>query len=119
MPAEFYLETVRKVFQEHHLARGIFEWRGQRVDPAAIRKTALLTIEGERDDICAPGQTVAAHDLTPNIRASRKRHYLQLGVGHYGVFNGSRFRSEIQPRIADFALSHNGGHGGGKKRAKA
>jgi polyhydroxyalkanoate depolymerase len=99
MPAEFYLETVRKVFQEHHLARGIFEWRGQKVDPSAIRKTALLTIEGERDDICAPGQTMAAHDLTPGIPPQKKRHYLQPGVGHYGVFSGKKWQREIYPVV--------------------
>ena len=99
MPAEFYLETVRKVFQEHHLARGIFEWRGQHVDAAAIKKTALLTIEGERDDICAPGQTMAAHDLTPNIPPLKKKHYLQPGVGHYGVFSGKKWQQQIYPIV--------------------
>jgi polyhydroxyalkanoate depolymerase len=102
MPAEFYLETVQRVFQEHHLARGIFDWHGQRVDPSAIRKTALLTIEGERDDICAPGQTLAAHDLTPGIKPQKKRHYLQPGVGHYGVFSGKKWQREIYPIVRDF-----------------
>jgi polyhydroxyalkanoate depolymerase len=102
LPAEFYLETVQRVFQEHHLARGIFEWRGQKVDPSKIRKTAMLTVEGERDDICAPGQTVAAHDLTPGIRPNRKRHYLQPGVGHYGVFSGKHWQREIYPVVRDF-----------------
>ena len=101
MPAEFYLETVQRVFQEHHLARGLFEWRGQHVDPAKIRKTALLTIEGERDDICSPGQTLAAHDLTPGIKPHKKRHYLQPGVGHYGVFSGKRWQREIYPIVRD------------------
>ncbi len=105
MPAEFYLETVRRVFQEHHLARGMFEWRGQRADPAAIRKTALLTIEGERDDICAPGQTLAAHDLTPGIKPHKKRHYLQPGVGHYGVFSGKHWQREIYPIVRDVIAS--------------
>jgi polyhydroxyalkanoate depolymerase len=99
MPAEFYLETVQKVFQEHHLARGIFEWRGQKVDPSAIRKTALLTVEGERDDICAPGQTMAAHDLTPGIPARKKQHHLQPGVGHYGVFSGKKWQRDIYPVV--------------------
>jgi polyhydroxyalkanoate depolymerase len=102
LPAEFYLETVQRVFQEHHLARGIFEWRGQKVDPSKIRKTAMLTVEGERDDICAPGQTVAAHDLTPGIRSNRKHHYLQPGVGHYGVFSGKHWQREIYPVVRDF-----------------
>jgi len=101
MPAEFYLETVQRVFQEHHLARGIFQWRGQRADPGKIRKTALLTIEGERDDICAPGQTLAAHDLTPGIKPHKKRHYLQPGVGHYGVFSGKHWQREIYPIVRD------------------
>lgn len=101
LPAEFYLETVQRVFQEHHLPRGILEWRGHRVNPAAIRKTALLTVEGERDDICAPGQTVAAHDLCTGLPASKKRHHLQMGVGHYGVFSGSRWSREIYPIVRD------------------
>lgn len=99
LPAEFYLETVERVFQEYHLARGLFEWRGQRVDTRAIDRTALLTVEGERDDICSPGQTLAAHDLCPSIRPHRKQHYLQPGVGHYGVFSGTRWQREIYPRL--------------------
>ncbi len=106
MPAEFYLETVQRVFQEHHLARGIFEWRGQRADPGKIKKTALLTIEGERDDICAPGQTEAAHRLTPGIKANRKLHYLQPGVGHYGVFSGARWQREIYPVVRDMIAAN-------------
>ena len=81
--------------------------RGRPVDPGAIRNAALLTVEGEKDDISGVGQTEAAHRLCVNIPLDRKAHYLQLGVGHYGVFNGSRFRSEIAPRIADFMLTHN------------
>ena len=79
-----------------------------RSDPGAIRNTALLTVEGEHDDISGVGQTEAAHRLCVNIPPDRKAHYLQLGVGHYGVFNGSRFRAEVAPRIADFMLSHDG-----------
>jgi poly(3-hydroxybutyrate) depolymerase len=79
--------------------------RGRPVDPAAIRNTALLTVEGEHDDISGVGQTEAAHALCVNLPADRKMHYLQPGVGHYGVFNGSRFRAEVAPRIADFILS--------------
>ena len=78
--------------------------RDQKVDPAAIRRVALLTIEGEHDDISGVGQTEAAHRLCVNIPANKKAHWLQPGVGHYGVFNGSRFRSEIAPRISDFVL---------------
>ncbi|MGN6149560.1 MAG: polyhydroxyalkanoate depolymerase [Rhizomicrobium sp.] len=102
MPAEFYLETVQRVFQDHDLARGKFQWRGQRADLSAIRKTALLTVEGERDDICAPGQTEAAHKLTPNIPVNRKQHHLQPKVGHYGVFAGHRWQDEIYPIVRDF-----------------
>ena len=99
LPARFYLETIDRVFQRHALAKGELVHRGRRVDCSAIRDTALITIEGGRDDICGPGQTAAAHDLCPNV-AMRYR-YVQPGVGHYGVFNGSRFRREVQPRIAE------------------
>ena len=116
LSAEFYLQTVDTVFIKHSLPKGEMMHRGRRVDPGKIRRVALMTVEGEHDDISGVGQTEATHKLCPNIPAEDKVHYMQLGVGHYGVFNGSRFRSEIQPRIADFALSHNGGHGGGKKR---
>ena len=116
LSAEFYLQTVDTVFIKHALPNGQMMHRGRLVDPGKIRRVALMTVEGEHDDISGVGQTEATHKLCPNIPAEDKVHYLQMGVGHYGVFNGSRFRSEIQPRIADFALSHNGGHGGGKKR---
>jgi poly(3-hydroxybutyrate) depolymerase len=81
--------------------------RGKPVDPSNIRHVALLTIEGEHDDISGVGQTEAAHGLLSGLPSSMKAHWLQPGVGHYGVFNGSRFRAEIAPRIADFVLSHN------------
>ena len=97
LPAEFYLQTVRTVFQEHALPLGRFEWRGRRVDPRAVRRTALFTVEGERDDICAVGQTLAAHELCSGIRPYMKRHHVQTGVGHYGVFNGRRWSSYIYP----------------------
>jgi polyhydroxyalkanoate depolymerase len=102
LTAEFYLETVAKVFQHHELARGSLEWKGRLVEPAAIRRTALFTVEGERDDICAVGQTVAAHDLCPHIGPARRRHHLQAGVGHYGVFNGRRWESQIYPILHNF-----------------
>jgi poly(3-hydroxybutyrate) depolymerase len=105
LPAEFYLETVQKVFQEQHLPRGIFTYRNRKVDPRAIRKTALLTVEGERDDICAPGQTVAAHDLCTGLRPYMKRHHLQAGVGHYGVFSGRRWGNQIYPIVRNMILS--------------
>src|SRR5258705_8208039 len=116
LAAEFYLQTVDTVFVRHALPKGEMTHRGIRVDPTKIRRVALLTIEGEHDDISGVGQTEAAHRLCVNIPEDRKMHYLQPGVGHYGVFNGSRFRSEIAPRISDFVLSHNG-QGKGAKRA--
>lgn len=102
MPAEYFLDTVERVFQEHHLPRGLFTHRGAPVEPAAIRDTALMTIEGERDDISGVGQTEAAHRLCSNVPADRRRHRLQAGVGHYGIFNGRRWRKEILPDVADF-----------------
>ena len=102
LPAEFYLQTVRKVFQEYHLAQGQLEYRGRVVKPEAIRRTALFTVEGERDDICSIGQTLAAHDLCSKLAPYRKQHHLQAAVGHYGVFNGKRWERQIYPRIRDF-----------------
>jgi poly(3-hydroxybutyrate) depolymerase len=107
LAAEFYLQTVDTVFIRHALPKGEMTHRGRRVDPSAIRRVALMTVEGENDDISSVGQTEAAHALCVNIPEDRKAHYVQPAVGHYGVFNGSRFRAEIAPRIADFALSHN------------
>ena len=106
LAAEYYLQTVKTVFVDHALPKGQMIHRGRPVDPGAIRNAALLTVEGENDDISGVGQTEAAHKLCVNIPPERKAHYLQLGVGHYGVFNGSRFRAEVAPRIADFMLTH-------------
>jgi poly(3-hydroxybutyrate) depolymerase len=100
---------VETVFVRHALPEGNMTHRGVRVDPSQIRRVALLTVEGENDDISGVGQTEAAHRLCSNIPAERKAHWLQPAVGHYGVFNGSRFRAEIVPRIADFVLSNNAG----------
>ncbi len=105
LPAEFYLETVRLIFQEYALPLGKLEWRGTRVDPRAIRRTMLLTVEGERDDICAVGQTVAAHDLCAKLRPYLKRHHMQAGVGHYGVFSGKRWESQVYPIVKNVILS--------------
>lgn len=105
LPAEFYLETVKSVFQDYALARGTLEWHGHRVNPAAIVRTALLTVEGERDDVCGIGQTMAAHDLCTGIRPYRKRHHLQPGVGHYGVFSGRRWTNQIYPVLRNLILS--------------
>ena len=105
LTAEFYLESVRLIFQEHALPRGRLDYRGRRVDPAAIRRTMLFTVEGERDDICAVGQTVAAHDLCGNLRPYLKRHHMQVGVGHYGVFSGKRWENQIYPLLKNVILS--------------
>jgi poly(3-hydroxybutyrate) depolymerase len=105
--AEFYLQTVDTVFIRHALPKGHMTHRGIPIDPAAIRRVALMTVEGEHDDISGVGQTEAAHALCANVPPSRKVHWLQPDVGHYGVFNGTRFRAEIVPRISDFALSNN------------
>jgi poly(3-hydroxybutyrate) depolymerase len=105
LAAEFYLQTVDTVFVRHALPKGEMTHRGRRVDLAAIKRAALFTIEGEHDDISGVGQTEAAHRLCVNIPPDRQAHWLQPGVGHYGVFNGSRFRAEIAPRISDFVLS--------------
>ena len=105
LTAEFYLETVRYIFQEYALPLGNLKWHGETVDPSAIRRTMLLTVEGERDDICAVGQTVAAHDLCKKLRPYRKRHHLQAGVGHYGVFSGKRWENQVYPIVKNVILS--------------
>ncbi|HLI13953.1 MAG TPA: polyhydroxyalkanoate depolymerase [Alphaproteobacteria bacterium] len=102
MTAEFYLQTVDTVFKQHLLPRGLMTSRGRPIEPRAVTRTALMTVEGAEDDICAPGQTYAAHILCSSLDASRRAHHLQPGVGHYGVFNGRRWREEIMPRIRDF-----------------
>ncbi len=108
LTAEFYLQTVDTIFLRHALPEGRMMHRTKKVEPAAITHVATLTVEGEHDDISGVGQTRAAHDLLVNLPADKRAHHLQLGVGHYGVFNGSRFRAEIAPRIADFIATHNG-----------
>jgi poly(3-hydroxybutyrate) depolymerase len=119
LTAEFYLQTVETVFIEHALPKGEMLHRGEPVDPSAIRDVALLTVEGENDDISGLGQTQAAHDLCRNIPDAMKVHYVQPRVGHYGVFNGSRFRADIAPRILDFVHSHAKGARGAKPRVGA
>jgi poly(3-hydroxybutyrate) depolymerase len=106
LDADFYLETVAYVFQEFLLARGELRWRGREVRPKAIRRTALLTVEGERDDICSIGQTVAAQDLCSSLRPYRKKHYVQAGVGHYGVFSGRRWSGQIYPLVRNVVLAN-------------
>ncbi len=106
LPADFYLQTVERVFQRHDLAQGRFRVRGAPADPGAIERTALMTVEGERDDICAVGQTVAAHDLCRNLAPAKKTHHLQPKVGHYGVFHGRRWQSETYPKVKAFIRAH-------------
>lgn len=108
LPAEFYLETIVKVFQTYDLARGELMYRGRLVDTKAIRRTALMTVEGERDDICSVGQTVAAQDLCSSIRPYLKNHHVQTGVGHYGVFSGKKWNQQIYPRVRDAIHASNG-----------
>lgn len=103
---EFYLQTIRDVFQEHLLPRGLLEHRGRIVRPECIRNVALMTVEGENDDISGVGQTQAAHDICSGIPAAMRIDHLQESVGHYGVFNGKRFRTEIYPRMREFIRTH-------------
>lgn len=106
LTAEFYLQTVETVFIDHALPKGTMLHRGRAVDPTQVKRTALFTVEGENDDISGAGQTKAAHDLCLNIPADKREHYTQPDVGHYGVFNGSRFRRDIVPRMLDFMRKH-------------
>lgn len=99
LSADFYLETVQQVFQEYALAKGELKFRDRIVDPKAIRRTALLTVEGERDDICSVGQTMAAQELAPNLKLFMRTHYVQPNVGHYGVFSGRRWQNHIYPLV--------------------
>ena len=105
LSAEYYLQTVQTIFQDHTMARGVYEYRGRRIEPGAIHRTSLLTIEGEKDDICGLGQTLAAQELCSGLRPFRKRHHLQAGVGHYGVFNGSRWSNQIYPVLRNMILA--------------
>ena len=105
LAAEFYLETVAWVFQESRLAKGTLTFRGSAVEPKAIRRTMLLTVEGERDDICGIGQTAAAHGLCQGLRPHLKRHHLQTGAGHYGVFSGKRWETQVYPQIRHAILA--------------
>jgi poly(3-hydroxybutyrate) depolymerase len=106
LPADLYLDTIEHVFRHNRLARGELTWRGRPVRPELITRTGLLTVEGERDDICGPGQTMAAHDLCPRIPAYRRRHHLQAGVGHFGVFSGRRFAAQVYPLVRGFIAAH-------------
>jgi poly(3-hydroxybutyrate) depolymerase len=106
MPAEYYLDTIRVVFQEHLLPRGLWDVAGERVNPAAIGKTALLTIEGELDDISGQGQTRAAHRLCTGIAETDRQHIEVKGAGHYGIFSGRRWREQVYPQVRDFIAKY-------------
>ncbi|MBR0664044.1 polyhydroxyalkanoate depolymerase [Roseomonas hellenica] len=105
LPAAFFLETVSRIFQQHQLATGTLEWRGRPVRPESIRRAALMVVEGERDDICSVGQTMAALDLCRSIPVNMRHYHLQTGVGHYGVFNGRRWQTEIYPKVREMIES--------------
>jgi poly(3-hydroxybutyrate) depolymerase len=104
LTAEFYLETVKIVFQDHVLPLGELTYRDSKIEPKAIKRTMLFTVEGEKDDICAVGQTLAAHDLCTSLRPYRKRHHMQAGVGHYGVFAGRTWQNQIYPMVKNVIL---------------
>jgi poly(3-hydroxybutyrate) depolymerase len=114
MTESFYLETLRKVFFEHHIATGQMEFRGEPVDFAAVKDMPLLTVEGGNDHLCPPGQTLAAHEVFSGIEPDLHKNHLQEGVGHYGVFSGSRFRRDIYPVIREFV-----GESAERKRPRA
>jgi polyhydroxyalkanoate depolymerase len=101
LEADFYLHTIETVFQKYALPEGNLHVAGRKVEPRAIRRTALLTVEGEKDDICAIGQTLAAQDLCAGLRPYMKSHHMQAGVGHYGVFNGRRWDAQIYPLLRE------------------
>ncbi|AWK87749.1 polyhydroxyalkanoate depolymerase [Azospirillum thermophilum] len=106
LSAEFYLQTIETVFQKHALANGTMQSRGRRIEPSAIRRTALMTVEGELDDISAPGQTIAAHRLCSSLPEEMRGRHFQKGVGHYGIFNGRKWREAIMPQLREFIRKH-------------
>ncbi|MEM6267593.1 MAG: polyhydroxyalkanoate depolymerase, partial [Pseudomonadota bacterium] len=106
MTAEFYLQTVEEVFQKHSIPNGEFRHKGEIVDLSGITHTALLAIEGERDDISGLGQTKAALNLTPNLADDKKRYYIAEGAGHYGIFNGSKWRTKVAPVVEKFIAAN-------------
>jgi poly(3-hydroxybutyrate) depolymerase len=108
MTAEFYLQTIDLVFQRHALPKGEYDHRGRRVDPAAITRTALLAIEGERDDISGLGQTKAALSLATKLPEADKKYHMAKDVGHYGIFNGRKWRERIAPVVEDWIAAHDG-----------
>lgn len=106
LTSDYYLQTIETVFLEHKLPRGLMVHRNTKIDPSKIKRVALMTVEGEKDDISGIGQTEAAHTLSINLPEELREHHVQPGVGHYGVFNGSRFRAEIVPKIRAFTGAH-------------
>lgn len=116
LTAEYYLQTIERVFVEHALPRGLMTHRGKLIDPGAVRRVALMTVEGEKDDITGIGQCQAAHSICCNLSSSMRKHHLQPSVGHYGIFNGSRFRSDIVPQITTFLRRHDPRGAGGLRR---
>jgi len=119
MPAEYYLDTIKTVFQDFALMNGTWRVRGELVRPQDIRKTALLTVEGELDDISGAGQTAAAHELTTGIPKDRHFHYTAVGAGHYGIFSGRRWREKVYPEVRRFIATHGGEKPQADAKAKA
>ena len=109
LSAEFYLQTVERIFQQHLLPRGLLRVHGIPVEPRAIANTALLTVEGELDDISAPGQTIAAHDICSTLTQDQRLNLLQKGVGHFGIFNGRRWRDNVMPTVRGWIRQHDAG----------
>ena len=118
LPAEYFLETIDAVFLNHSLPKGELMYRGHKVDPSQIKDTALLTIEGELDDISGVGQTSAAHVIAPDIPDHKRGTHVQKDVGHYGIFNGRKWRGIIQPLIAEFIKTHGGASGATQSKSK-
>jgi poly(3-hydroxybutyrate) depolymerase len=115
MPAEYYLDTIKTVFQDFSLVKGTWVVDGQLVRPQDIHSSALLTIEGELDDISGAGQTQAAHELCTGIPAERRQHYDAMGAGHYGIFSGRRWREQVYPQVRDFIAAHDQRVGAARK----
>jgi poly(3-hydroxybutyrate) depolymerase len=116
MPAEYYLDTIKTVFQDFALVNGTWVVNGELVRPQDIKTTALLTIEGELDDISGAGQTRAAHEICTGVPAGRQFHYDAIGAGHYGIFSGRRWREKVYPRVRDFIASYHDAKLAGKAK---
>ena len=119
MPAEYYLDTIKTVFQDFALVNGTWVVNGELVRPQDIKTTALLTIEGEKDDISGAGQTRAAHGLCTGIDPKRRFHHDAMGAGHYGIFSGRRWREDVYPRLRDFIAQHDVSKPAATKRTRA